>query len=210
MQVRLSTATRVRSGATLSSTRERPCACRRLSCGLHFAVAGCGVRVELRTAVLCRTGVIHDPVKQTCIFDTEWSSGSSGPGGGRRRVEAIEAAECAVDPSEVAQGLEEVKRQTGKAAVETSEVKQELSELKQQLRKAEQTADAMHKAEEVQAQELGEVKQQLRKAEEAADDMKQQLRKAEEGADDMKRQVGDISGELREIKALLKQLAVAQ
>ena len=152
MQVRLSTATRVKSGATLSSTRERLSASSRLSCGLHCAVAGGGVRAELRqtrTAVLCRTGVIHDPVKQTCIFDTEWSSGSSG--GGRRLGEAIEPAECAVDPSEVTQGLGEVKRQTTKAATE--------------------------------------VKQQLRKAEEAAN---------------------DISGELRDVKALLKQFAAAQ
>ena len=118
-----------------------------------FAVAGCGVRVELRIAVVCRTGVIHDPVKQTCIFDTEWSSGSSG--GGRRLLEAIGAAECAVDPSEVAQGLEEVKRQTGTAAVETSEVKQELSKVKQQLRKAEEAADDMK-------QELREIKALLK------------------------------------------------
>ena len=162
---------------------------------------GDGLRAELRQmriVVLCRTGVIHDPVRQTCIFDTEWSSGSSG--GGRRLVEAIEAVECAVDPSEVTQELGTVKQQAGKAAVETTEVKKELSEVKM---------------------ELGEVKQQLRKAEESAENMQQQLRnaeevaadmkrKAEQAAKDMKRQVGDMSGELHEIKALLKQLATAQ
>ena len=47
----------------------------------------------------------------------------------------------------------------------------------------------------------------MRIAERAADDMK---RKAEQVAEDMKRQVGDMSEELREVKALLKQLATAQ
>ena len=143
MQVRLSTAIRVRSGATLSSTRERlPASSRRLSCGLHVAVAGGGVRAELRqtrTAVLCRTGVVHDPVKQTCIFDTEWSSGSSG--GGRRLVEAIEPAECSLDPNEVTHAL--------------GEVKMELSEVKRQLRKAEKVAENM-------SRELHEVKALLK------------------------------------------------
>ena len=131
------------------------------------------MRAKLRqtcTVVLCRTGVIHDPAKQTCIFDTEWSSGSSG--GARRLLEASEPAECAVD---------------------LSEVTHELSEVKQQVRKTEK----------VQAQELGEAKLEL-------SEVKQQLRKAEQVADDMKRQVGDMSVELREVKALLKQLAAAQ
>ena len=143
------------SAAEYSNTGEVWCA---VACG--------GVRAQrrqTRTALLCRTGVIHDPVKQTCIFDTEWSSGSSG--GGRRLVEVIEPVECDVDPSEVTQELGEVKM------------------------------------------ELSEVKQQLRIAERAADDMK---RKAEQVAEDMKRQVGDMSEELREVKALLKQLATAQ
>lgn len=145
MQVRLSTATRVKSGATLSSTREILSTSSRLSCGLHFAVACGGVRAQrrqTRTALLCRTGVIHDPVKQTCIFDTEWSSGSSG--GGRRLVEVIEPVECAVDPSEVTHEL--------------GEVKMELSEVKQQLRIAERAADDMK-----------------RKAEQVAEDMKRQV-----------------------------------
>ena len=153
MQVRLSTATRVRSGATLSSTRERLSVSSRLSCGLHVAVAGGGVRAELwqmRNVVLCRTGVIHDPMRQTCIFDTEWNGGSSG--GGRRRLEASGAIECVVDPSEVTQELGEVKQQLRKV----EEVQA------QQLRKAEQVADDM--------------KRQLRKAEEVADDMAGELR----------------------------------
>ena len=163
MQVRLSTATRARPGATLYSTRERLSACTRLPCGVHFVVAGGGLRAELRQmriVVLCRTGVIHDPVRQTCMFDTEWSGGSSG--GGRRLVEEIEPTECAVDPSEVTQALGVVKRQTGKASAETSEVKMELSGVKQQLRKAEVAADDMKQQVVDISGELREVKALLK------------------------------------------------
>ena len=131
MQVQLSTATRVRSGATLSSTRERLSASSRLSCGLHCAVAGGGVRAELANAHCgaVQNGCDPRPCQTDLLFDTEWSSGSGGER--RRHVEAIEPAECAVDPSEVTQGLSELKQRLRK----TKEIQaQEL--VKQQLRTA--------------------------------------------------------------------------
>lgn len=103
--------------------------------------------------VVCRTGVIHDPVRQTCIFDTEWSSGSKG--GGRRLEEATGPSECAVDASEVKMELREVKRESGKATAETTEMRVELSEVKRQLRKAEEVAETM-------SRELHEVKALLK------------------------------------------------
>ena len=108
--------------------------------------------------------MIHDPVKQTCIFDLDWSTASSG--GDRRRLELEQSkpeytAECAADSSEMQLELGEVKRQTSNAAVEATEVKQELSEVKRQM---------------------GEMAAELS-------------------------QISDLREELREVKALLKQLA---
>ena len=91
-------------------------------------------------SLLRRTGVIHDPVKQTCIFDLDWSTASSG--GDRRRLELEQSkpeytAECAADSSEmqlelgeVKQEVSEAKRQMGEMAAELSQ----MSDLREELR----------------------------------------------------------------------------
>ena len=87
-------------------------------------------------AVFVRTGVIYDPVVQTCIFDPGWSP-DSGPDD-RRRLRSDEdtsAAVCAAGASEaVAVAQVESAAKHEQLQTELRELKAETQELKAMLR----------------------------------------------------------------------------
>ena len=89
-------------------------------------------------AVFVSTGVIYDPVVQTCIFDPGWSPDTSE--GDRRRLRSDEdtsAAVCAAGASEAVAVAQE------ESAAKHEQLQTELRELKGQM----ETMQAKHAAE---------------------------------------------------------------
>ena len=86
-------------------------------------------------AVFVSTGVIYDPVVQTCIFDPGWSPDTSEDRRRLRSDEDASTAMCAAGAAEaVAAGQEESAAKHEQLQTELRELKAETQELKAMLR----------------------------------------------------------------------------